>query len=286
MDEALSMVESEDRSILIGSSGSLLDPLEVPEDILRKVLECIEGTDCGKVLVETRLDTVDEQSLGLLQECLPGKKIEIEFGLESSNQDVLKYCLNKDVDLRTIDKQIELIHSFGFTTSANVIIGTPLLGTEEQIRDAASTIGWAMDHGADSTVLFPVNVRRHTLLESMLHKGIYAPINHILVPLALSGLDDRALATVSLSWADPNQIDDDCIIARPSDDGCPGIYEFYNSFMAADDPADRRGLISSILAESAIPIMHSAPKGSLMERAERACDLLGIRMNEDNLPLP
>ncbi|MBQ3685155.1 MAG: hypothetical protein II933_01905 [Candidatus Methanomethylophilaceae archaeon] len=278
LDDVLSGIDPMDHTILIGSSGSLLDSSEVSDAMLRMVLERVARTTCNRILIETRLDTINEKTLGILHEYLPGKHVEIEFGLESSNPDVLKYCLGKDVDLKSFGRQMELLHSHGFTASANVMIGTPLLGTEEQIRDTVSTIKWALNNGADSTVLFPMNVRKHTLLEQMLNNGIYSPINHILVPLALSYLDDRALCTISLSWADPRQADDDCIIARPSENGCPGIFRFYDEFMATDNQKERRALISNILAMSDSPTMFQAPAGSLKERAERVCDQLGIRL--------
>jgi len=233
-----------DTSLLIGSSGSILDDQEFPTSLLTKILEALEFVDIENLILETRLGTITVESLELIKNHTT-HKINIEFGLESSNPGVLRYSLNKSLNLNEVASKVELVHKYGYHVTANVLLGAPLLTREEQITDTVSTIKWAIKNGVDDIVVFPINIRRYTLLESMYAEGLYEVIDQQMMLKVLSELCPEILARVSLSWTDPKQTDDRMIVVHPySEFG--HVYDIYKRFMDESDGKVRAVIVKEI----------------------------------------
>ena len=119
MDELLNSVKQSNRSVLIGSCGSVLDPSEVPEEILDTILDRLSILKGRTIIFESRLEPITDDTLERIGRTLKSNKINIEFGLEAVDPFILRYCLNKHINLEDVKKKISSIRSHGFTATAN-----------------------------------------------------------------------------------------------------------------------------------------------------------------------
>ena len=187
-------------SILIGSLGSVLDPDEISIECLEKICGFLDRMPIETIIIETHYTMINEEICRWLNLHLPGKDIVIEVGLESSNPVVQKKCLNKKIDLNILRKKIEILHEYKISVTANVFLGAPFLSVTEQIEDTDKTIQWAIEHGIDSVVLFPANIRTNTLLDLLYKNGHYFRIQHWAIFEILWRIPWHYLNRIYLAW--------------------------------------------------------------------------------------
>ena len=112
--EALSKIKPSVKSLLIETSGSVLDTNEISNQELIMILEMLKERQFKKVVIETHLNTITPEKLTSIRNKLKDTEICIEAGVESLSEDILRYSLNKSSVLSTEIKEIiELIHASG-----------------------------------------------------------------------------------------------------------------------------------------------------------------------------
>src|SRR5438445_8125666 len=100
-----------------------------------------------KEQVETALGSVD--------------RLEVAFGLESPNERVLRYAVNKVWGLPEHAKAAALCHEAGAGVKTYLLIKPPFLTEHESIEDAVRS-GHDADPHSDTISFNPVNVQSHT----------------------------------------------------------------------------------------------------------------------------
>lgn len=197
-------------TLLVSPSGSMFDEREVDPPTRRQLLTLAASTDFERILVETRPETITDAVLSESIALLPGKQLEIEIGLESSDPWVLRWCVNKGLHLEQVVRALDLCAAYGATSIVNVSLGTAFLTEVEAIADAVNTTRWAFAQGATEVVVFPLSVRGWTVLHHMYERGRYRPVSLWSLVEVLRRLGQAAAARVSISWyRDYNAADDD-----------------------------------------------------------------------------
>jgi len=250
-DEAFSKIELPIRTILLGTLGSIFDPLEMPRDALHSILKRLSGVNCQNVIFETHYTTVDYETIDIVKELLPGKNIEFEFGLESADQTILSGCLNKRFDLSYLDHVIQMAHKKQIEVTLNVILGAPFLSSNEQIHDTLNSISWAFNHNADFVVIFPVNIMPFTLLEYLYKNNQYQALSNWLLVELLHKLDSKYFDMISLAWFGNRDIiygDQKRSIPPQGCEICHDVVlDFYEAFVNNRNTEYRKSLISEIM---------------------------------------
>lgn len=188
------------RTLLINTCGSCLDSREFPDKELSLLLSWIEKENISRVIFETHWTTLTSPVLKKIQAALHGKEIFYEIGVESTNPDVLFFSLNKPSSLSNLTTVIQRIHSYGAQCIANVVFGAPFLFPEEQVEDAANSIRDLFEMGTDYIVLFPVNLKPHTLPEFLCRRSRYDPIPGKLAAELLRGFPAETLPQINIAW--------------------------------------------------------------------------------------
>lgn len=236
-------------SILIGSLGSVLDPEEISIECLAKICGFLNEMPIKTVIFETHYTMINEKICRWLKQRLPEKDIVIEVGLESSDSLVQEKCLNKKIDLTVLESKIGLLHQYGMSITANVFLGAPFLSVSDQIADTDKTIQWAIEHGVNSVVLFPANIRANTLLDMLYKNGKYSRIQHWAIFEVLWRIPWHYLNRIYLAWyGDWIDIDDNgdrenlppfCC------DTCADEWmEFYRRFLEEKENSGRRKILT------------------------------------------
>ena len=158
--------------VKVFTSGSFLDDREVPVDVQRQVMQLFfEGAD--RVVVETRPSFVP--GLDRIADAVPsGKTLSVAMGLESANDRVLEYAINKGFTFADWQRAAEQVRDAGFEVKTYVLLKPPFLTEEEAIQDALATVDAAagLSHAMS---LNPVAIHGNTLAEYLWKRGLYRP---------------------------------------------------------------------------------------------------------------
>jgi len=132
-----------------------------------KICEILEKKT-RKVIVESRPEFVNKEKLKKLSQLC---NIEIAVGLESANNDVLKYSINKGFGLKDYIRAAKIIKNF-CSLKTYILLKPPFLTEKEGIKDAINTVEIAGKYS--STISFnPVNVQKNTFTEFLWKRNEY-----------------------------------------------------------------------------------------------------------------
>ncbi|MFW5898288.1 MAG: archaeosine biosynthesis radical SAM protein RaSEA [Candidatus Saliniplasma sp.] len=155
--------------VKIYTSGSFLDEEELPQDIALKILNSF---DTDKTVVETRPQYITEDRLHKYSAEV--KKLEIAVGLESSNNFVLKNCINKGFRYEQYLEKRDTVFENRSKLRTYLLLKPPFLTEKEAIKDLKNSIQ-QVSHPDNIISVNPVNVQRGTLLEKLWNEKVYRP---------------------------------------------------------------------------------------------------------------
>lgn len=174
--EAITKIEEDPRMFLmISPPGSMLDESEVPATARKGIFNLVKKLSFQNFSFETRAETVSGKKIKEILSVINHKKLSVELGLESSNFWVRKFSINKALSLSDYKKALEILKKNKIRSLTNVIIGSPFLSPSQQIKDTVKTIKWCLKNGNDRCIVFPVHIRKGTLVEKLWDLGIYNP---------------------------------------------------------------------------------------------------------------
>ncbi len=187
--------------LLIQTSGSFLDPDEVPVSVRRKIYAYIAEKLPEVFLVfETHVSTVTEDVIKELLTFFPPQRLRIEIGIETSNEWIRKYCINKWVTNYNLQQVIRRLNQSHISVTANFVIGIPFLTAKENIEYAAESINWAIRNGIATISLFPVNLKPYTLAYWMERHGMYRQPSLWMLVDVLSRVRTVFLPRIDINW--------------------------------------------------------------------------------------
>lgn len=199
----LAQLHSVPSILLLETSGSFLDTWEVPEDARRRILAAVREVGPGTITFETRADTISAETVEECVELSRPARVCVEIGVESTDDWVLRYCVNKLMNVGEVRGATACAARAGATTVANVIVGTPFLSPREQVVDAARSIRDVFAIGFDHCVVFPVNTKMFTLAYWLEDRDLYARPPLWAIVDVLAGLDPSYLPSIDLAWHRP-----------------------------------------------------------------------------------
>lgn len=187
-------------TLLLSPSGSMFDEREVPADVRRELFGFAACTGFDRVLTESRPESVSADVLAQTIQTLRGKELALEMGLESSDSWVLRWCVNKGLELASLEAALAVAADLEVATTLNVSLGTAFLSSSEALADAVAATRWGLAAGASNVVLFPLLVRRWTVLAHLYDRGRYAPPSLWSLVEALRRLGPTLVPFVSIAW--------------------------------------------------------------------------------------
>ena len=157
--------------VKVYTSGNFFDDHELGPASRRAVLEGL-GDRCDKVIVETlshmiRREQVEEAVTSV-------DRLEVAFGLESTNDRVLRYGVNKMWGLKEHGRAAAIVRGAGATVKTYLLLKPPFLTEREAIEDAVRS-GHDADPHSDTISFNPVNVQKNTLVDHLFRRRQYRP---------------------------------------------------------------------------------------------------------------
>lgn len=218
--QALAAFERPVDELMVSPSGSMLDPIEVPPDVRRRIYTLMAGYPASKVLIESRSEWVTDETMTELCDSQPeGRRVAVEIGLESFDPWIRHFCINKGSSTADFVRAAHLARAHKVDVYANVCLGTAFLSPVEAVEDTVATIRWALSNGATHAVVFPVHVKPYTLLDVLSQRNGYSPPSLWSLVEVLRRLGPDLLPRVEIAWY-RSYYDTDAKIRR-SPDTCP-----------------------------------------------------------------
>ncbi len=171
-DNAMQNYKGE-KIVKLFTSGSFLDPSEIPAAIQHKILSTLTQ-HAEKISVESRPEYITEKSLGTIQKNISLKQFEIGIGLETSNDLVREKAINKGFTFQDYKKAVVLLKKHKVHIKTYVLLKPPFLTEKESLNDCVNT---AKDTSSctDLLSLNPTNIQRHTVVEYLWKRNQYRP---------------------------------------------------------------------------------------------------------------
>ncbi|MFO7793294.1 MAG: archaeosine biosynthesis radical SAM protein RaSEA [Candidatus Saliniplasma sp.] len=177
--------------VKIYTSGSFFDEDEIPQEFAVKVLNFL---DAEKVVVETRPQFITSDRLQRFSSEV--KKLEVAIGLESSNNFVLKNCINKGFKLENYLEKRDLVFDNQSLLRTYLLLKPPFLTEKEAMKDLTNSIE-LVSHLDNIISINPVNVQRGSLLEKLWNERTYRPAWLWSLLKVISVVDDMDSTVIS-----------------------------------------------------------------------------------------
>lgn len=200
VEQALESLGGIGGTLLLSPSGSMFDEREVPAEVRRALFALAADTAFDRVLTESRPESVTADVVAETVEMLCGKQFALELGLESSDPWILRWCVNKGLDLSRLPGALAVAADLGVPATLNVSLGTAFLSSVEAIEDAVATTRWGLTAGASDVVVFPLLVRRWTVLAHLHLHGRHHPPSLWSLVEVLRRLGPDLVQRVSIAW--------------------------------------------------------------------------------------
>lgn len=239
-------------SLMLCTNGSFLDDKQMPLDFQKEIMKVANSLSCKNIYIESHYSTITEPKLKLLKEIFKNKTIKIELGLETTNSFYQEYILNKKISIQHLKRVIEKIRACGYTPIINLLLGLPFLNEKEQVEDILNSVDWCITHQTEM-VLFPINIKPHTLIYYLYQNGMYSPISHWEMIYVLSLIDETYLSKIDIAyWGNRKEPIDDEMIIFPS--VCPKcqslIYDFYPKYLSTNNSKNRKKFINDLFEKA------------------------------------
>lgn len=153
------------------TSGSFLDPMEVPMKVREYFYDSIEGK-VDQVLVESRTEYITEKNLS----SVPGYAVptRVAIGLESSDDYIMKYSVNKGSSFRKFLDSVSALKKLGLELRTYLLFKPPFISEAEAIADSLKSIQDVLPYSNDISIN-PMNIQKNTMVEKLWKAGLYRP---------------------------------------------------------------------------------------------------------------
>jgi radical SAM enzyme (TIGR01210 family) len=153
--------------VKIYTSGSFLDPEEVPLDLRSEVLSSFGPAK--RVLFESRPEFIAEDNLRDID-----PRSAVAIGLETSNEEVLKRCVRKGFTVEDYTRAAKLLLDLKLPLRTYLLLKPPYLTERAAVQDAIASVHYAAPF-SESVSVNPVNVQRDTVVDMLWKRGNYRP---------------------------------------------------------------------------------------------------------------
>jgi radical SAM enzyme (TIGR01210 family) len=157
--------------VKIYTSGSFLDPREMPESAKDEILKRLGASGVKRLVIETRPEYVTAERV---EWSISHLETEFAIGLETANDLIRQHVIRKGFSFQDFVAASEIIHDLGGRVKAYLLQKPPLLTEGEAMRDAIQSARRARKH-ADVLSLNLCNVQRNTLVERLWERKEYRP---------------------------------------------------------------------------------------------------------------
>ena len=162
--------------VSIYNDGNIFNEREMPVDAIEKICSYIDGyKNIKKVVVESRIDYSPDEHVAKMKKALNGRQLEVAFGFESANAQVMNLCINKGFSANNFDVFHSRMQGMGVLTKPLLLVKPPFLAEGEAIDDILQTISYCVSRGIDYVDLEVTTVEKNTVVHELWKNDLYRP---------------------------------------------------------------------------------------------------------------
>lgn len=162
--------------VCIYNDGNMLNENELPITALEKIFRMINKYNkVKKVVIESRIEYATDDRVQRILRNMDGKKLEIAFGFETSNQEIMKLCINKGFSLNNFNHFYPHLHQAGISIRPLLLLKPPFLTEGEAIADVLSTVDYLFERGIVDIDLEVTTVQKNTVVHQLWANNLYRP---------------------------------------------------------------------------------------------------------------
>lgn len=162
--------------VALYNDGNFLDEREISCDAQKKISSILSGfPGIRRVVIESRINDNSIERAKKIKKYLSGKELEILFGFESANPEVMNLCINKGFTARNYDHYLAKMNDSGVSFKPLLLLKPPFLTEQEAISDVVATIGYLYERGIHRMDLEVTTVEKNTVVHELWKKGLYTP---------------------------------------------------------------------------------------------------------------
>lgn len=162
--------------VSIYNDGNIFNEREMPVAAIEKICSYIDGyKNIKKVVVESRIDYSPDEHVAKMKKALNGRQLEVAFGFESANAQVMNLCINKGFSANNFDHFHSRMQGMGVLTKPLLLVKPPFLTEGEAINDILQTISYCVSRGIDYVDLEVTTVEKNTVVHELWKNDLYRP---------------------------------------------------------------------------------------------------------------
>lgn len=170
-EKAMQRASPDVRVVKIYTSGSFLDPREMPESARDEILKRLGAAGVRRLVIESRPEHITAERV---EWSLSHIETEFAIGLETTNDLIRQHVIRKGFSFQDFVAASEIVHDLGGRVKAYLLQKPPLLTEGEAMRDAILSARAARRY-ADVLSLNLCNVQRNTIVERLWERKEYRP---------------------------------------------------------------------------------------------------------------
>jgi len=170
IDEAINLVKDKGAKKFIAYFQSYTNTYQSVDYLSKIFNEAIDDDRIVALSIATRPDSISEECYKLLDELNKKKKVFIELGLQTSN-DETAILINRGYKTEVYKETVDKLHKININVITHVIIGLP----NENENDLINTINY-INPLTDGVKLQLLHVLKETKLEEMYKNKEYTPL--------------------------------------------------------------------------------------------------------------
>ena len=156
-----------EKIVKIFTSGSFLDTHEIPKKLQLTILK--KFSKAKKIIIESRPEYIKN-----LDNFDNDPRIEVAMGLESANDLVLEYAINKGFTFDKWHSAATQVKEHGMSLRVYILIKPPFLTEKDAIKDAIKSAE-KVKKIADVISFNPVAIHSKTIIEYLWRKKLFSP---------------------------------------------------------------------------------------------------------------
>jgi radical SAM enzyme (TIGR01210 family) len=170
-DHALQRLSPDISVMKIYTSGSFLDPSEVPYPARDRILDLLKSAGIERLVIESRPEHISSERV---EACLSRVETEFAIGLETSNDLIRREIICKGFTFQDFAHASKTIHELRGRVKAYLLLKPPHLSESQALGDSIASAHAARRY-ADVLSLNLCNVQRGTYVERLWERGEYRP---------------------------------------------------------------------------------------------------------------
>ncbi len=160
--------------VKIFTSGSFLDNEEITREMRLKIVEELkEKNDFAGLSIESRPEYINKKTITELKNKIDD--LIVGVGLETSNNEVRKECINKGFSLNDYKKSIDILKKNEAIPKTYLLLKPPFLSEEKAIKDTIISTKKVSKIGSDKISINPCNIQRGTIVNELYKNNEYNP---------------------------------------------------------------------------------------------------------------